>query len=356
MERVDLAAAPSGRGRQPRPGVVSQRPVGRAGRHARPRRPGHRAHGGPAPPPRHVGGGGAERRGAPPGRREAAPSRSRWTATQYRVRYVAPIRRRLPQVLQHRRQPDAVVHPALPLGPRPAPGHPRRRDGRLAQRLPGRATRCSPRPWSTRCAGSATGAGAAARPATGATRWCCCTTTSSTASPRSCGPPARRVPAPVRPHPLAAERRLARAARSTSARPCSAACSATTSSPSTRGTTCATSCAAAPTCSTSRSTRRAASCSYEGREVWVRAYPVSIDPASLRDAAGSRRGAHGRAQAARPAAGVPAAARRPPRPQQEHHPRVRRASTASSSCTPSSRTGSRSWPCCSRRARTWRST
>jgi len=29
--------------------------------------------------------------------------------------------------------------------------------------------------------------------------------------------------------------------------------------------------------------------SYEGREVWVRAYPVSIDPASLRSAADSRR-------------------------------------------------------------------
>ena len=47
-------------------------------------------------------------------------------------------------------------------------------------------------------------------------------------------------------------------------------------------TTSTTSCAAAPTCSTSRSTSAGAPCCYGDREVWVRAYPVSIDPATLR--------------------------------------------------------------------------
>ena len=82
----------------------------KAGRHARPRRPGHRPHRGPAPPPRHVGGGGAERRRA----RLAAEKRAVEVALdgeEYRVRYVTPTRDAYHQVLQRRLQPDAVVHP-----------------------------------------------------------------------------------------------------------------------------------------------------------------------------------------------------------------------------------------------------
>ena len=67
-------------------------------------------------------------------------------------------------------------------------------------------------------------------------------------------------------------------------------------------------------------------------------------------------GAHRRAPSPRQAARVPPAARRPARPQQEHHPRLRRASTASSTCTRSTRNASRSSPCSSPPARTSRST
>ena len=81
--------AAAGRGRQPRPGLVPQRPLRRAGGHARPRRPRHRAHRGAAQAPRHLGGGGARRRGGAPRRRRAAPSRSTLDGDAYRVRYVA---------------------------------------------------------------------------------------------------------------------------------------------------------------------------------------------------------------------------------------------------------------------------
>ena len=83
------------------------------------------------------------------------------------------------------------------------------------------------------------------------------------ALPRRSGRPGRlprRLPASVHPHPLAAERLLAGARRSTSGTRSSRACWATTSSPSTRAGTRATSCTAARTCSTSTSTSRRDSC------------------------------------------------------------------------------------------------
>ena len=62
----------------------------------------------------------------------------------------------------------------------------------------------------------------------------------------------------------------------------------------------------------------------DGREVWVRAYPVSIDPASLRAAAALGARARRRAHAAAAAARAPRAARRPARSFEEHHPRLHR--------------------------------
>ena len=59
--------------------------------------------------------------------------------------------------------------------------------------------------------------------------------------------PARRLPAPLHPHPVDAVRRLARAARGASARRSTRACWPTTSSASTRWPTGATSCSAAAT-------------------------------------------------------------------------------------------------------------
>ena len=131
---------------------------------------------------------------------------------EYRVRYVAPVPGRLPQVLQRRHQPDAVVHPALPLGPRPAPGHPRRGDGRLAQRLPGRE-----RPVREGRGGrGAPGAGRAPAPRPGGRRerraGAAARLPALLRRPGRPGRLPRRVPAPVRPHPVAAERLLARAA------------------------------------------------------------------------------------------------------------------------------------------------
>ena len=108
--------------------------------------------------------------------------------------------RGLRPLLQHHRQPDALVHPALPLGPEQRAGHPpprgrgvrvrlqRRQRGPGGRRRRGdrgalRARRDGPRLPPLHAA--------AARPARAA----------------------RRVPAPLRPHPVVAERRLARAAQ-----------------------------------------------------------------------------------------------------------------------------------------------
>ena len=97
---------------------------------------------------------------------------------------------------------------------------------------------------------------------------------------------ARRLPAPVRAHPLGAvattgaccpthirARRLRGPAGQRRRRLSHRALRATTS------------CRAASTCSTPTSTSPAATVRVDGREVWVRAYPVSIDP----DASATRR-------------------------------------------------------------------
>ena len=102
------------------------------------------------------------------------------------------------------------------------------------------------------------------------------------------------------------------------------ACSATTSSPSTRGTTRATSCTAATTCSTCGWTTSAAGALGGPRRVGARLPGLEHRP---------RRSSAGRCAARWPTEErpilrrrreLPARARRPPRPQQEHHPRLRR--------------------------------
>ena len=61
--------------------------------------------------------------------------------------------RGLRPLLQRRRQPDALVHPALPLGPLQRAGHPRARGGRLRARLPAGERR----PGAARCSRRSTG-------------------------------------------------------------------------------------------------------------------------------------------------------------------------------------------------------
>ena len=94
------------------------------------------------------------------GRRQGR--RRRLRASGPRRRHPRPLRddrpRDLPRLLQRGRQPDAVVHPALPLGPRrrarPAP----RGEGRLGERLSRPPTPPSPRrstrSWRTTPTGS----------------------------------------------------------------------------------------------------------------------------------------------------------------------------------------------------------
>ena len=79
-------------------------------------------------------------------------------------------------------------------------------------------------------------------------------------APRAAG----RLPAPLHPHPVDAVGRLARAARTASARSSTTGCWPTTSSASTRGPTGATSCSAAATCWTSRSTSSAGVVHFDG--------------------------------------------------------------------------------------------
>ena len=59
-----------------------------------------------------------------PSARRRLASTSSWTAPTYRIRLVVTRSRGLRRVLQRGREPDAVVHPALPLGPLERPGHP----------------------------------------------------------------------------------------------------------------------------------------------------------------------------------------------------------------------------------------
>ena len=103
----------------------------RAGR----RRPGHRAHGAGAPPRGGVGGVRDDRRGPrdqPPAgggsfEMELDEAQLPAAAGGERPRGLRPL-------LQRRGQPDAVVHPALPLGPLERPGHPPARDRRPTRR------------------------------------------------------------------------------------------------------------------------------------------------------------------------------------------------------------------------------
>ena len=177
---------------------------------------------------------------------------------EYRVRYVAPSPDAYHKYYNVVSQPDAVVHPALPLGPRPPSGHPRRGDGRLAQRLPrgqravrqGRGRRGAPGAGRAPAPGPA-GDGGDALVLLHDYQLYCVAPDVRAACPGAFLHQFVHIPWP--------QSDYWRVLPPTSARPCSEACWATTWWPSTRATTCATSCAAAPTCSTSRWTRRAAS-------------------------------------------------------------------------------------------------
>ena len=224
--------ASAGPGLQPRAGHLRRR--GRL--QARHRRPGDGADRPGVAPRRRL-----DRLGADRGRRERA---RRPTGRPFEVDTAGEgdvpgpagrqRRRRLRPLLQHLRQPDAVVHPALPLGPVQRPGHPPprgrgvrvrlqrrqrgpRQGGRRGDRGRRRAGRDGPRLPPLHAA--------RARPqARGPTRSC---TTSSTSRGRSPTPGACC--------------RAASATRSTRG------CWPTTSSASTRGPTAGTSCSAAAT-------------------------------------------------------------------------------------------------------------
>ena len=77
--------------------------------------------------------------------RRAARSSARLDGVDYRVLPGRERPRGLRPLLQRDRQPDAVVHPALPLGPLQRAGHPPRGGRRLGVRLQGRQRATSPR-------------------------------------------------------------------------------------------------------------------------------------------------------------------------------------------------------------------
>ncbi len=128
----------------PDPGVqpgshdVRARPGRLAGARPRRRRPGHRAARADRAHARAVGLGHdlGDRRGGRGrgGRGQLRPPGPRGGDAR-------PLRgdrpRDAPQLLQRGREPDAVVHPALPLGPEQRAGHPPRGARRLGERLPG---------------------------------------------------------------------------------------------------------------------------------------------------------------------------------------------------------------------------
>ena len=162
-----------------------------------------------------------------------------------RRRVPRPLRRVRPRglrpLLQHLRQPDALVHPALPVGPEQRAGHPPPRGRGVRVRLQRRQRG----PRRGRAGGDRrrrrAGRDGPRLPALhAARRWCAARgrTRSCTTSSTSRGP-SRTPGACCRPRS---------ATRSTTG------CSPTTSSASTRAPTGATSCSAAATCSTSRST------------------------------------------------------------------------------------------------------
>ena len=141
-------AAATGAGLQPRAGHLSGGRVGQA-RHRRPRDRADR----PRLPPRRdldrVGDDRPGRRGRPRARRQAV--RGRGARGRLVPRALRRVRRRgLRPLLQHHRQPDAVVHPALPLGPQQRAGHPPPRGRGLRARLPGGQPRPRGRRASTR--------------------------------------------------------------------------------------------------------------------------------------------------------------------------------------------------------------
>ena len=135
----DERAAATGPGLQPWPGHLPGGRLGQA-RHGRARdRPDR-----PRLPPRRdldrVGDDRPGRRGRPRARRQAV--RGRGARGRLLPRALRRVRRRgLRPLLQHHRQPDALVHPALPLGPEQRAGHPPARGGRLRAGLPGRQPR-----------------------------------------------------------------------------------------------------------------------------------------------------------------------------------------------------------------------
>ena len=188
-------------------------PSGRADRHARPRRPRDRAHRGAARAPRHLGRDGARRRGVA-ARRAGALRRRRARRRRLPGALRLRGRGRLRQVLQHRRQPDPVVHPALPVGPRAAPGHLAQRARRLGERLPPgpAAVRGGDRrrSWRRQAARRRRGGrdGRRVRRPRHAARL----PPLRRRAARACRP-ARRLPAAVRAHPLGAERLVAGAAQ-----------------------------------------------------------------------------------------------------------------------------------------------
>ena len=231
--------------------------------------------------------------------------------------------RGLRPLLQHLREPDAVVHPALPLGPVERPGHPpqrgrgvrvrlqRRQRGPRARRDRGdrgrrRAGRDGPRLPPLHAAGAR--------------------------APRA----PRRLPAPLRPHPVDAARRLARAAaadpRGDLLRPARQRhhrlphAGLPAQLP-----------AVLPRPDGPRRRLRARRRAVRGREVWVRAYPLPIDAeATLRGRGVGAAWREFEARAAAPPARPPDPARRPRRPVEERPARLHRRSTCSSSSTPSS--------------------
>ena len=175
----------------------------------------------------------AGRRRRPRARRQAV--RGRGARGRLLPRALRRVRRRgLRPLLQHHRQPDALVHPALPLGPEQRAGHPPPRGRGLRGGLPAvnrdlaeavvdeiegqrRARRDGPRLPPLHAARD---------------------------GPRGA---AGRLPAPLRPHPVDPAGRLAGAADARCARRSTTACWPTTSSASTPAPTSATSSSAAAT-------------------------------------------------------------------------------------------------------------
>ena len=231
--------------------------------------------------------------------------------------------RGLRPLLQHLRQPDAVVHPALPLGPLQRAGHPpqrgrgvrvrlqRRQRGPGARRRRGdrgrrRAGRDGPRLPPLHAAGAR--------------------------APRA----ARRVPAPLRPHPV-----------DPVATP--GACCRRRIREEIYGGLLANDIIGFHTRSYRRNFLQCCRdlmdlevdfergvVQFDDREVWVRAYPLPID-AKARSRRGARRAAsRSSSRAAAPPARPPDPARRPRRPVQERPARLHARSTSSSSSTRSS--------------------